>query len=86
MAVRKENESNCSVSCAIVIKYLMMIFAMLTIKSGTKLIKTHLRTTMTEKRLEALMMLSCEKDLTDNANLDKIAESWAVLKSRKVKL
>ena len=32
------------------------------------------------------MMLSYEKDLTDNANLDKIAESWAVLKSRKVKL
>jgi len=54
--------------------------------SRLKLIKTHLRTTMTEKRLEALMMLSCEKDLTDNANLDKIAESWAVLKSRKVKL
>ena len=54
--------------------------------SRLKLIKTHLRTTMTEKRLEALMMLSCEQDLTDNANLDKIAESWAVLKSRKVKL
>ena len=54
--------------------------------SRLKLIKTHLRTTMTEKRLEALMMLSCEKDLTDNANLDKIAESWAVLKSLKVKL
>jgi len=54
--------------------------------SRLKLIKTHLRTTMTEKRLEALMMLSCEKDLTDNANLDKIAKSWAVLKSRKVKL
>ena len=53
--------------------------------SRLKLIKTHLRTTMTEKRLEALMMLSCEKDLTDNANLDKIAENWAVLKSRKVK-
>ena len=54
--------------------------------SRLKLIKTHLRTTMTEKRLEALMMLSCEKDLTYNADLDKIAESWAVLKSRKVKL
>ena len=142
MAVRKENKSSCSVSCVIVMKYLIMIFAILTIKSGKKiwyhrrrqyptkwleqekslgllqrvlfpltnrayrllltspatvakdervfsrlkLIKTHLRTTMTEKRLEALMMLSCEKDLTDNANLDKIAESWAVLKSRKVKL
>jgi len=54
--------------------------------SRLKLIKTHLRTTMTKKRLVALMMLSCEKDLTDNANLDKIAESWAVLKSRKVRL
>ena len=41
---------------------------------------------MTDKRLEALMMLSCEKDLTDHANLDKIAESWAALKTRKVKI
>ena len=55
--------------------------------SRPKLIKTHLRTTMTKKRLEVLMVLSCEKlALTDNANLDKIAESWIALKSRKVKL
>ena len=53
--------------------------------SRLKLIKTYLRTSMTDHRLESLILMSCEKDLTDTINLDSIAEKWAALKARRIK-
>ncbi len=53
--------------------------------SRLKLIKTYLRTSMTDQRLESLILMSCEKDLTDIIELDSIAEKWANLKARRIK-
>ena len=44
--------------------------------SRLKLIKTYLRTTMSNNRLEALLLLSYGKDLTDS----KVAKLWVQLK------
>ena len=50
--------------------------------SRLKIIKTYLRTTMTDACLESLMLLSCEKDLTDAINIDIISTRWVELKSQ----
>ena len=52
--------------------------------SRLKIIKTYLRTTMTDARLESLMLLSCEKNLTDSINIDTISTRWVELKSRRI--
>ena len=39
--------------------------------------------TMTDARLESLMLLSWEKDLTDSINIDAISTRWVELKSRR---
>jgi D-ribose pyranose/furanose isomerase RbsD len=52
--------------------------------SRLKIIKTYLRTIMTDTRLESLMLLSCEKDLTDSINIDNISARWVELKSRRI--
>ena len=52
--------------------------------SRLKLIKTYLRTTMNNNCLEALLLLSCEKDLTDSVNISKVAKLWVQLKSRRI--
>ena len=39
---------------------------------------------MTDHRLEALILMSCEKDPTDTIYLDSIAEKWAALKARRI--
>ena len=53
--------------------------------SRLKLVKTYLRTTMTDDRLNSLMLMSCEKDLTDAINIDAVAACWAKLKHRRIK-
>ena len=53
--------------------------------SRLKLIKTYLRTTMTDSRLESLILMSCKKDLTDSIDTDYIAKVWAELKSRRIR-
>ena len=50
-----------------------------------KLVKTYLRTTMTDDRLNSLMLMSCEKDLTDATNIDVVAACWAKPKHRRIK-
>ncbi len=52
--------------------------------SRLKLIKTYLRTSMTDHRLESLILMSCEKHLTDTIHLDSIVEKWAALKARRM--
>ena len=44
--------------------------------SRLKLIKTYIRTTMNNNRLEALLLLSYGKDLTDSGNISKVAKLW----------
>ena len=53
--------------------------------SGLKIVKTPLRTTMGNKRLESLLLLSCEKDITDSIDIDFIAKDWANIKTRRIK-
>ena len=54
--------------------------------SRLKLVKTPSRSTMSDERLESLLLLSCEKDITDSINLDSIAKDWANLKSRRIQM
>ena len=52
--------------------------------SRLKIIKSPLRTTMSDERLESLLLLSCEKDLTDSLDLNVLVKSWAELKQRRL--
>ena len=52
--------------------------------SRLKLVKTSLRSTMGDKRLESLLLLSCEKDITDGIDFDEVAKDWAGLKTRRI--
>ena len=52
--------------------------------SRLKLIKTYLRTSMKEQRLESLMLISCEKDISNTIDIDAIAAKWVELKSRRI--
>ncbi len=52
--------------------------------SRLKLIKTYLRTSMKEQRLESLMLISCKKDITNTIDIDAIAAKWVELKSRRI--
>lgn len=54
--------------------------------SKLKLIYNELRTNMGDERLDQLMLISSEKDLTDSINLDEIVNTWSSLKTRRVKL
>lgn len=54
--------------------------------SKLKLIKTHLRSTISDSRLNSLMVLSIEKDVVDKLNLSNIVNNWASLKNRRIQL
>lgn len=47
--------------------------------SKLKLIKTLIRSTMRQERLQNLMTLACEKDLTDQIDLEYIVTKWSKL-------
>ncbi|XP_025192468.1 zinc finger MYM-type protein 1-like [Melanaphis sacchari] len=53
--------------------------------SKLKLIKTYLRSTMSQERLSGLALLAIEKEESENLNYDKVIEDFAVKKSRKIK-
>ena len=40
---------------------------------------------MSGERLEDLIILAAEKDLTDNIDLDVVLKAWSAKKSRKLK-
>jgi len=52
--------------------------------SKLKLIKNHLRSTMTDNRLDSLMLLSIEKDILDTVDVSKIATQWFNIKQRRI--
>ena len=54
--------------------------------SKLRLIKNYLRSTVKEDRLDGLMILSCASDILDSLDLDKIADSWFICKTRKIKI
>ena len=51
--------------------------------SKLKIVKNSLRSTMKDTRLNDLIILTCEKDLTDNIDLDVVLDTWAKVKMRK---
>ena len=53
--------------------------------SKLKLVKTKLRSTMLQDRLESLMLISCEKDFSANLNLLNVVRNWVLLKNRRIR-
>jgi hypothetical protein len=47
--------------------------------SKLKLVKTLCRSTMKDERLEELLIMACEKDITDEISVVKMATAWAAL-------
>ena len=54
--------------------------------SHLKIVKNYLQSTMADERLEYLMLLSNENDLTDNIHLSKTVSSRAKLKQRRIRV
>ena len=52
--------------------------------SKLKLVKTALRSTMIEERLSALLLLSLERDLTDQVNFDNVIDAFALSRPRRL--
>jgi hypothetical protein len=52
--------------------------------SKLKLIKNHLRSTMSYKRLTGLLILSIEAELAQELNLENLVQDFATRKARKV--
>jgi ABC-type bacteriocin/lantibiotic exporter with double-glycine peptidase domain len=51
-----------------------------------KNLKNFQRSTLTEDRLESLMVLKSEKDIADEIDMEPIIKKWAQLKNRRVNL
>lgn len=54
--------------------------------SRMKIVKNFLRSSMTDNRLEDLIVLSTEKDLTKTIDMDDVLKNWAAKKNRKCKI
>ncbi len=54
--------------------------------SKLKLVKTLCRSTMSDERLEELLIMACEKDIIDEISIVKMATAWAALKRRRVQI
>lgn len=48
------------------------------------LVKNYLRSTMSESKLDSLMILSIERDVIDELDLNKISSQWSKLKQRRI--
>ncbi|XP_060855602.1 52 kDa repressor of the inhibitor of the protein kinase-like [Metopolophium dirhodum] len=76
----------------LVIAYRLLLTFPVTVASGErsfsklKLIKTYLRSTMTQERLSNLAILSIENKITQTINFDDVIENFASIKSRKISL
>ena len=54
--------------------------------SRLKLLKNYLRSTMTQERLENLMILFCERDIADKLSVEKVVDKWATIRRRRIML
>ena len=54
--------------------------------SRLKFLKSCVRNTLSEKHLHHLMLLACEKDLTDQLDLQNIVEKWKLMKTRRIRV
>ncbi len=54
--------------------------------SALKIIKNYLRTRMNQERLDAEMLLYFEKEISGKLNIKNVAQKWATLKQRRIKL
>ncbi len=54
--------------------------------SKLKFVKSRCRNSMGNKRLDALMLLACEKDMAERIDLRNLAEIWSKIKQRRIKL
>ena len=54
--------------------------------SKLKLIKTYLRSTMSQARLNGLALLSIEWDVTNDTDFSDIIKKFASIKARKIKI
>lgn len=54
--------------------------------SKLRLIKNNLRSSIGDDRLDSLMILSVEKDVVDQLDMNKIATFWATLKNRRINI
>ncbi|XP_065667812.1 uncharacterized protein LOC136088083 [Hydra vulgaris] len=54
--------------------------------SQLKIVKSHLKTTMSDKRLDSLMLLKCEKELCKGVNPEHLVKQWVQLKKRHIKI
>ncbi|XP_022174160.1 uncharacterized protein LOC111036447 [Myzus persicae] len=76
----------------LVIAYRLLLTFPVTVASGErsfsklKLIKTYLRSTMTQERLSILAILSIENKMTQTINFDDVIDNFASIKSRKISL
>ena len=54
--------------------------------SKLEIVKNYLQFTVAEERLDALMIATCSSDVLDNLDLDKLANAWSLLKTRRIKI
>ena len=54
--------------------------------SKLKTVKTALRNSMTDNRLRSLILLNCEKDITDGLDLDHLVDNWSKETNRRINL
>lgn len=54
--------------------------------SRLKLVYNHLRTTMSDERLDSLLVLFSARDIVDKINIQEIVNKWSLLKHRRVKM
>ncbi|KAF0713740.1 zinc finger MYM-type protein 1-like, partial [Aphis craccivora] len=54
--------------------------------SKLKLIKHSLRSTISSDRLNSLMILNCEKDLTDKIDINCVLQKWSSAKQRRIEI
>ena len=54
--------------------------------SKLKIAKNYLRSAMDEEKLDALIIGTCSSDVLDNLDLEKLANPWLLLKTRRIKI
>jgi dGTP triphosphohydrolase len=54
--------------------------------SKLKFVKNYLRSSMTDDRLDFLILLASEKDFSDNIDLDELVKKWFIIKQRRIRI